>query len=274
MKNLILFSILFSVFFVNGQRKPKIKGNRTITEVMEDLPAFNTIKLEDDLTIFLEASDIPGYSIVADDNLIDIIRFDVTDSVLVVRSFYQITGKKQLDITVKYRNLNKIIAEAGEVISSNQIDTENLDIEISETSQIELRAKATMMTIDMEGSSKGDFNIEADSININLRGKSNMSFYGLLQGVKLDMYENSQAGMEGTSDHLVAALYGNSDVRAEKMETATIGAILEEASKARFFAYKEFQLSASGTSKTYLWGNPSIFIKQFLNTTELYKREE
>ena len=75
MKNIIIFFIAFCTLAVSAQRKPKIKGNKSIVEVNEDLPFFNAIEVRDDLEIFLKETTIPGYSISADDNLIDILRF-------------------------------------------------------------------------------------------------------------------------------------------------------------------------------------------------------
>lgn len=274
MKKLTVFCIVFFTVCANAQRKPKIKGNKSVIEVMEDLPAFNTVKLEDDLNVLLEASQIPGYSIVADDNLIDIIRFDVTDSVLVIRSFYKITSKKQLDITIKYKDLKHLLVESGSVISPNYIETEILNVKVSDGAKVELKSKLTQMHLQMEDMGKGDFNVEADSVSINLRDKSSLTFYGQLGGLDVNMYDNSQAVLEGTSDRTEVDMFGSSDLKAEQMESAHISAKLEGSAKAKLNAYKEFSLSASGMSKTYLWGNPTIDIKQFLNSSELYKKEE
>ena len=84
------------------QRKPKIKGNRKVTRVTERLPAFNSILLKDDLDVALVAANSPSYQLVADDNLVDVITFKVVDSVLEIRSFYKITSRKELNITINY----------------------------------------------------------------------------------------------------------------------------------------------------------------------------
>ncbi len=272
-KIILLIIVLFTVS-VSAQRMPKIKGNKSVVEVNNDLPPFHTIKLENDLEIFLEESQIPGYRIVADDNLIDIIRFDVTDSILVIRSFYKITSKKQLDITINYSNLKEILAEAGSVTANENIDSETLHVHLSDGAYGEIKCRSSQMQILMEGSSKGKFNVETDTISIEVRGKSNLTFYGLLGGVNLDMYESAQSLMEGTADSFSLVVNDNSDLRAERLEAAEVYARLEESAKARLNVYREFLLSASGMSKTYLWGNPSIQIEAFLDSAELYKKEE
>ena len=80
MKKLVLIALALCTVAVHAQRKPKIKGNKEVTTVREELPPFTAIELTDDLEIYLEKASSPGYTIIADDNLIDIFKFDVRDS--------------------------------------------------------------------------------------------------------------------------------------------------------------------------------------------------
>jgi len=273
-KNFILFFLAFTTLAVSAQRKPKIKGNKAIVEVNEDLPFFNAIEVRDDLEIFLKESTIPGYSISADDNLIDILRFDVVDSTLVIRSFYKITTKKQLEITVNFNELKSIILQQGKIITKDMLNSDKLNISTYGSSRLELNAKASSMNIIMEGNSVGDFNLQSDSLDLMIRDKVNLNLYGITGKSNIEMYNNASAVVEGTADTLNIKLYGSSNLKAEKLETGVIKAGLEETTKARLYAYKSIELSSSGSAKTYLWGNPKIILNEFLNTSELYKREE
>jgi len=273
-KNIILLVLAFATFAVSAQRKPKIKGNRSIVDVSEDLPFFNSIEIQDDLEIFLEENTIPGYAISADDNLIDILRFNVVDSTLVIRSYYNITAKKKLEITVNYDELKRIVIQQGKVVAKDMINTDELNITTFGTSKLELNAKASVIRINMEGNSSGNLNLQADSLKLVLKDKIDLNIYGIIGKSNLEMYNNASAIAEGTADSLNIRLFGNSDFRAEKMETGVISAELEETTKARLHAYKSIELSSSGSAKTYLWGNPQIIIHEFLNSSELYKREE
>lgn len=274
MKNIILLVLAFATFAVSAQRKPKIKGNKSIVDVSEDLPFFNSIELQDDLEIFLKENTIPGYAISADDNLIDILRFNVVDSTLVIRSYYNITAKKKLEITVNYNDLRRIVVQQGKVAANDMINSDELNITTFGTSKLELNARASVIHINMEGNSSGNLNLQADSLNLVLKDKIDLNIYGIIGKSNIEMYNNASAIAEGTADSLNIKLFGNSDLRAEKMESGVIGAELEETTKARLNAYKSIELSSSGSAKTYLWGNPQIIIHEFLNSSELYKREE
>ena len=125
----MLLLLVCTSFGLQGQRKPKIKGNRSVIEVNKELPAFNSIKLVDDLVLTLKRTTEPGYTITADDNLIDILKFKVEDSTLIVSSFYQVTAKKNLDITIKYNQLKAIRLLYGTIRSDDLIKSETLKIE-------------------------------------------------------------------------------------------------------------------------------------------------
>ena len=274
MKNFILLFLALSTFAVSAQRKPKIKGNKTIVDVNEDLPFFNAIELRDDLEVLLKKTAIPGYSVSADDNLIDVLKFEVVDSTLIIRSFYKITAKKQLEITVNYNELNSISLENGKLVSGDMINAEVLNISTYGSSKLELNARASIMNITMEGNSTGDFNLQTDSLDLKLRDKTDLNLYGIISKGTIEMYDNTHTVAEGTADTLNIKLFGSSNLKAENLEAGVVHAVVEETTKARIHAYKTIELSSSGSAKTYLWGNAKLTINEFLNTSELYKREE
>lgn len=273
-KNFVIFCLAFTTLAVSAQRKPKIKGNKSIVNVNEDLPFFNAIEVKDDLEISLNETTLPGYSITADDNLIDILRFDVEDSTLIIRSFYNITARKQLDITINYNELQSIVLQQGKLVTKNMINADELKISTFGTSKLELNARASIVRLNMEGTSSGNLNIQSDSIDLVLKEKINLNIYTTTAKGTIEMHNNSSAVVEGTADTLNIKLSGGSDLKGQKMEAGVMSAVIGETARAWVNAYKIIELSSSGSAKTYLWGNPKIILNEFLNTSELYKREE
>ncbi len=274
MKKLLLLAICLSAFMVHAQRKPKIKGNKAVTDVREDLPPYNAIELNDDLEIHLQRSSDVGYSITADDNLIDVLKFKVEDSTLIITSFYKITSKKKLDITVNYNELRAITMREGRIKMKDMIRTDHLRVNTFGDSKLELNANAPVMDIIMEGSSSGDFNLDSDSLTIILKDRIDVRIYAVSEINTMEMFKNASVRMEGTTDTLKLNLYGSANLKAEKLEAATVLATFEETPSARVYAFKEIELSSRGSSKTYLYGNPKITLLDFLDTSELYKRND
>lgn len=274
MKKFIIVVLILSYGTVTAQRKPKIKGNRVVVEVREELPAFNAIELNDDLEITLHKSANPGYVITADDNLIDVLKFKVTDSTLMISSFYKIIAKKKLEITINYRELESITMKEGKIGMEDIINTDKLYVTTFGTSRIQLNANAEIMDITMEENSVGDFNLDSDSLNIAVKDKANADIYSVSEKNTVEMHKNTSVRLEGTTDSLQIRLDGNANLKADRLEAATIVARMEESVVARLYAFKNFELSSSGSSKTHLFGNPKISIVEFLGTSVLFKKEE
>lgn len=272
MKRVVVLALmLFLGVYTYSQRQPKIKGNKNVVEVREDLPAFNAIQLNDDLKIVLQKSSNEGYALEADDNLIDVLKFKVSDSTLVISSFYKITSKKRLNITVYYTELNAVTMRNGEISMKDVISSERLDVNTYGTSRLELNATADIININMEEISSGDFNLASDSLNLTLKDRIDAKVYATGEKNTVYMYKNASAKMEGTSDFLMVKLYGNSNLKAEKLETTKTVLISEDSPNARVNVLEDFQLSSRGSSKTSLYGNPKITILDFLDTSQLDK---
>lgn len=273
MKNIITLIVLLVCFQTFAQRKPKIKGNKNVVEVREELSSFKAIELIDDLEIVLQKGSNEGYTINADDNLIDVLKFKVEDSTLVISSFYKITSKKKLDITVNYSELEAITMRDGKINMKDVISSDHLVVNTYGPSRLELNATAPLMSINMEGMSSGDFNLASDSLNITLKDRIDVRIYSVGAINTIQMFKNASAKMEGSADVFNVDLFGNSNLKAEKLVGTTIVANLEESPNARLNASENIELSSRGSSKTQLYGNAKIVLTNFLDTSQLHKEK-
>lgn len=273
MKKLILLFLLFSIATVQAQRKPKIKGNKNVIEVNEDLPAFNAIELKDDLDIVLQKANTEGYHLTIDDNLVDVLKFKVVDSTLVISAFYKITTKKKLDITIKYYDLNSITANAGKIKTQDKIDTDELYVKTNGNAKLQLNATASVMDIVMDGNSSGDLNLEVDSLNITLKDRIDAGVYAVSETNIITMQDNASVKMDGSCVNMQINLSGNSNLKARKLQADLINANLEGSANAKIYATENLELSSRGASKTYISGDAKIEILDFLDTSELHKEK-
>ena len=257
-----------------AQRKPKIKGNKNVVEVKEELPNFKAIELIDNLELVLQKGPTEGYTINADDNLIDVLKFKVEDSTLVISSFYKITSKKKLDISISYVGLESITMHDGKINMKDVISSDRFLVKTLGASRLELNATAPIMHVHMEGMSSGDFNLASDSLNITLKDRVDARIYAVGDSNSVHMFNNASARIEGTTDVFNVELFDNSKLKADKMEAIKVEAQLEGSPDAKLNAIEHIGLSSSGTSKTYLYGNPKINILEFLDTSQLHKEKE
>lgn len=273
MKQFVWLIMLCSVCTVYAQRKPKIKGNRNVVEVAENLPAFNAIELNDDLDIILQKGSLEGYELAADDNLVDVLKFRVVDSTLIITSFYKVTAKKKLDIVIKYYDLNVIRVNDGRIKMQDKIDTDELSVNTTGSAKLQLNANASVMDIVMEGNSSGDFNLEVDSLNVTLKDRIDVDIYAVSETNIITMQDNASAKMDGSTINMQVNLSDNATIRAQKLQANLINANLAGSSTARVYATENLELSSAGSSKTYLSGEAKIEILDFLDTSELHKEK-
>ncbi len=269
---LILFCLCFGI--LNAQRKPKIKGNKSVVEINESLEYFYKIQLDDDLDISLERSAAPGYTVMADDNLVDVLKFKVEDSTLFISAFYKITAKKELDIVVRFSQLGTIIMNEGSISSDETISTDEMIMEFRGASRADLRLNNEVTSLLMKDNSKVQLNIEADSLSVLMHDKSVADIYAMSTSQSLRFEDNASANLEGMSETVQMSVLGNAKVRAESFTSGRASLDLAETSMSRITINEHLDLSMSESAKLYLYGEPQIELRQFLDNSELYKRAE
>ncbi|MBC8767224.1 DUF2807 domain-containing protein [Arenibacter sp. BSSL-BM3] len=273
MKHILLFFMLTVSCVVYSQRKPKIKGNKNVIEVREPLPPFSAIELNDDLDINLQAASTEEYIIEADDNLIDVLKFRVENETLVISSYYKITSKRRLNITVNFSQLYRITANAGNIVVKNRFSTDFLEVNTFESGRVEIDVDADAMQITMNDNSKGNFKIDSDTLNIRMAEKSDLRLFGVMESTVLYMQRNSKADLEGFTDVFQVHLLDNSDLKAKRLEANTVQANLEGSPSAEVLAKTGVDLNSKGSAKTYVFGEGKINLQEFLDTSELYRRK-
>lgn len=272
LKRFILVVLLLISVVSTAQKKPKIKGSKTIIEVTNELAPFNAIKVADNLRLELKKARENSYTFIGDDNLLDVLKFEVIDSVLEISSFYKIVSKKKLDLTINYISLNGITMLNGRLGMKDIVTTDYLDINLQGDSKLNLNTLATSVGISMSGTSKAELNVDCDDISLNLDQKSELGLYVVAKKSKLIMHGSADAKLQGAVTDFNIELFGNSQLRAESLKGANVFLALDESPDVIIFATENLELSSKGGSRTYLYGTPLITIKDFLGASQLIKR--
>lgn len=272
MKRIVLILVFVFCAQLQAQRKPKIKGNKNVIEVVQELPAFDAIELKDNLDIYIQNTGQEGYVLNADDNLIDVLKFKVIDSTLHISSFYKITSKKKLEITINYQVLNAITVREGRIRMKDIVNSDELFVDTFETAKLELNANAPIVHLNMEGNSSGDFNVDTDSLLVNLKDRVDVRLYATSSSVNIEMSDSAGAKVDGTTNNLSINLKGKSTLKAEKLQATNIVAVLSDSPTAKVNGQESLDLTSYGSSKTYFYGDGKILLSEFLDTSELYRR--
>ncbi len=255
-----------------AQKKPDIKGNRTVAVVDKSLDAFHSIVVEEDLELSFKKAETASVQFVADDNLPPVFNFNVKDSVLHISSYYRIKSKKELKITVSYVDLRSIQVKEGTLkldINSTDIPleidakgkssidvygiTDHLSIRLSDNSNIKLTATLNQLDLNAKDKTKFDFSGVLINSNINLFDRSTLNALGSCVNLNLEQSQDSYFSGKGL-----------------KTETATLHLTNDAISD--LYAIKEVVLSSNHQSVLNFYGTASLVVKEFLGSAQILKK--
>lgn len=278
MRNCMRLGLLIFVLLLcspgYGQRKPKIKGNRSVITVNKPLNPFSHLRVTDDLEVVLEPGNEEAVRIEADDNLIDILRFEQDGDTLKISSFYTITGSKELNITLTYQNLKTLRVERGEVAAEQSIDAGAFDIHLSEGATAILAVRASEVQLHMEGNASSELNIVSDSLVAHFTDQSKAFIYSSEGAMDFSLSGRPAVTLEGTGTSLTLSMTDNADLKAAGMEVGGITAFLNASAQAHLNALDKLAFEARDKSKLFVYGEPKIEVLGFYDTAELHKASQ
>jgi len=257
-----------------GQRKPKIKGNRSVTTVDKPLNAFSHLQVTDDLEVVLEPGNQEAVRIEADDNLIDILRFEQDGDTLKISSFYTITGSKELNIILTYQNLKTLRVEHGGVVAEQSIDAGAFDIHLSEGATAILAVRAAQVQLDMEGNASSELNIVSDSLVARFADQSRAFIYSSEGALDFSLSGRAAVTLEGTGKSLTLSMTDNAALKAAGMEVGEITAFLNANTQAHLFSLTNLAFEGRDKSKLFVYGEPKIEVLGFFDMAELHKASQ
>ena len=275
MKNLLSTGItmlaLMVMFSGFSQRKPRIKGNRSVVSVEKSLPSFTHLILSEEFELHLQQGSEPAVRIEADDNLIDILRFEVEGDTLRIDSFYRITASKKLGLTLVYSELESIRVEAGRLAGEEPLVTDRLDLLITRGGKAELNIRAALLDLKMEQNTSADLRVEADSLHAVFQGFTDTRIYTSGGSIDLSMTDQASLDLEGVSPNLTASLTDNTRLKAAGLRADAVTVFLNTSANARIQALSEVAYEGRGSARLFVYGQPAIRILGMFDRSELHK---
>ncbi len=271
---LVLTLVLFTTLTF-GQKKEKIKGSKIITHTINDLESFENIEVEDNLEVFLVKGDKPSLEIEADDNLHDAINYSVAGNTLRVYALKDVISAKKFSIRINYTENLKLVSAKGETVINalNDLQAENITIKNYDKSKSFLNVQSNYFTLILNDKAEAELNVKAQNTTLELSKNAELKALVASPELKVDMYEKSDAKIEGDAETVKLRLDNNVNLDVKKLTAKDIEVNIEGYAKAIVYATNFITISASGKSEIELYGEPKIEILKFTNSTTLYKKE-
>lgn len=271
---LVLALLTGSIGLTEAQTDDKIKGDRNVTIKQTFIDNFDTIIVDGGFSVEVVYNSKPSVEIEADDNLHEVIQFEVLDGVLTFVENIRITSKKKLNIKVNYGDGLKHIEVKGdgEIRSLTSMELNDVLLKTLDDSRAYLNINAKNFTYLSAGKSKTRLNLSADSTKIELSDNSKLDALINSKTANFDLYQRANASIEGAAKTAVMRLINSSNFNGNKFDVNTIDAKLEDNSDLTISAIDSITISSSGNGEIYLYGNPAITITKFEDTSKLQKK--
>ncbi len=268
---LVLLFIITTLAF--GQKKDKIKGSKIITTEQRRIADFESLIVEDNLEVYLERGERAELKIEADENLHDIIALDESDNSLRIYTSKQATNFKKLIVRITYTSDLKSITSKNEttVTAIQEILLKDFVVKVQDASQLFLNVNATNFVLQSDNKSKTELNLKSENTTIELSKNSSLKALINTTILKVDMYQKSDAAIEGEATNAIIRLDNNANLVANKLSLKNADVTTESYSNCNINVMTSVIIDASNKSEIKLVGAPKIEIRKFSDEAKLIK---
>ena len=268
-----LVLILVTGFSATAQRE-KVKGSRNVKEMSQDLEAFNAIKVIDGLEVTLIADSKEGFDLAMDDNLLELINFDIRDNVLVVSTSKDIRSSKKLDIIVRFRELASIVAQAkSKVVAKSAIKIDSFNGNFTSGSTFKGEIKATKASIMANENSKFEIEFFGDDLKVMVSDNAFVKADIDTQNFTLTATGRTDLELVGNAQTAMMTLSDTAECKAKALLTDQVTVIARGSGRAEVIADKEIIVDLSDKSSLEIYGDSKIIIERFSGNAKLLKKE-
>ena len=269
---LLAFSLQISLL---AQTTAKVKGNRNVTIKQTYIDDFKAISLGENFNIDLIYNSKPSVEIETDDNLHEVIKFEIIDGVLTFKSTARITSKKVLKITVNYSDVLQRIAvsNSAELRSLTSMELSSLTLTVADNSRAYLNIKVSSFEFKASGKSKTRLNVSAESSKVELSDDSQLDALINSPISEFYLYQRTDATVEGEATTTTLRIDNSANFYGNNYSVKSCDLVIEGTSDTTIEVLEEFTIDASGTTETFLYGQPTITVSNLSGSAKLQKKE-
>lgn len=274
MKKTFILSLILSTFLTFAQNKEKVKGSKIVTMEQKQVESFQNLEVEDNLEIFLVKGNECAIEIEADDNLHEFIEYKSAGNTLRLSTTKDITSAKKLSVRVTYTDDFKMVISKNEanITALSDVILDNVTFKTYDFSKLYLNAKTKMFTLMANDKSKIELNLKSEKTAIDLSKNAQLKALIASVEMKFDMYQKSNATVEGDVTELKLRLDNNSNFKGEKLNAKNAAIVTEGYTNTSIMVSGKTSIDAAGKSEIELYGEPKIEIIRFVESAVLRKK--
>lgn len=269
---LILLLLVTTLSF--AQKREKIKGSKIVTVSQKEVGDFDAIEVDDNLEVYLEKGEKNEIKIEADDNLHDIIGMDLRDRTLRLYTSKESTIFKKLSVRVTYTStLNKVIAKNEAIVYAIQeVILDDITFNSVDFSKLFLNVNAKKFSLIADDKSKTELNLKSDDASLQLSKYASIKTLVSAIKFKCDLYQKSNAAIEGIAEKATIRLDNNSIFTGTKFTLKDANVTAESYSVGSILAETTVSLAIGDKAELSLFGSPAVQLTRFSEEAKLFKK--
>ncbi|WP_264565227.1 DUF2807 domain-containing protein [Flavobacterium sp. N3904] len=270
----VLALFLLTTTMAIAQNKEKIKGSKTVLEKPKEIGDFNTLEIDDNLTVYLEKGPKNEIKIEADDNLHEIISFDLKEKALRIYTSKEATGFKKLIVRVKYTDdLKTVIAKNASIINAiESIQLDDITFSSFDFAKLYLNVNSKNFTLLSDDKSKTELNLKSEKAKVQLSKNAQIKALISTTDLAFDLYQKATATIEGDATNAIIRLDNNTVFTGVKFTIKNADVTTESNAVCNIMADTTLVVDATDTSKINIIGTPKIEVRKFLGEAQLIKK--
>ncbi len=281
MKQITLFILFITLSVPFVQAQEKIKGNKNVTTIETEINPFTKLIIGENFEVNLIEGNKASVEIETDENLHDVIEFNVSDNVLKLHTTQKIRSSKKMNITIRYTKiLDEIeVIDDAELNSLTSLNIDTLSVKIRNYGKVNMNVKSKSFRFSNKNeaklklSSKSRLNVDSDFIDFELSETSLTNALVKCDSISLKMYDKANAQIEGNTDTLDATLLNSNNFEGKNLTTSRCQVTTAESSDFSIHTVETITIESSGNSEVYLYGNAAITLNKFTDKAKLHKKE-
>lgn len=270
----VLIVMLLIATLSYSQKKDKIKGSKIVTTEIKKIENFESLEVSDDVEVTLIKGTQCGVEIEADDNLHDALELTLSGSILKIYATKKIISAKKFSVKVTYTDKFKSIVASNDskVNALSDFELDSITIKSVDYAKLYLTAKIKNFKLDINDKSKVELNLKSEKTRINLSKNSSLKALISTTDLVFDMYQKSEATVEGDSDTLKLRLDNNANFIGKNLIIKTAELKTEAYTNASIQVKSTISIDAVGKSEIELYGDQKIELKKFTDSAVLKKK--
>jgi hypothetical protein len=262
--SLSLFGLSWKPNYSTSFGKNRTVGSGVVKEATRDVQKFSRLELElpaNVMVVQVAASESESLSIQADDNVIPLIKSDVSNGVLRIygdreRGF---STKNEIKMKLNVKTLDGIELKGSGDVFGESLTGDKLDIIVRGSGDVGFKSlKANEFSVAVKGS--GDIKVlslAAKNVTAQVHGSGDISLGQMdASDTKLSVHGSGDVKAEGKSDRVDIEVHGSGDVRAGSLKARDATVRVRASGDAEVYASEKLVASVMGSGDIRYSGAP------------------